>query len=172
VRAANQVDDRPGAGPIFRARLLDWPLLWQGEGLSIVKNRLRFRIARLAAALGVVAALWACNAPFIPVPPPGHEFTKALVSDGMGGQKVVWTAHGEPFEDGMSGRVYVFDATRGAGVIGLTAPDGSYTSAPFDGTEGDRVEVSYETAAGGLSNRFCYLLQEGPMAPVCPPTTP
>jgi hypothetical protein len=130
---------------------------------------LRLRIARLLLALGATAVVWACNAPFIPVPPPGHTFTKALVSDGMGGEKTMWTAQGEPFAEGASARVYVFEANRGVGVIGLARADGSYTSPPFEGTAGDRIEVSYETSAG-LSDRFCYQLVEGyTMAPNCLP---
>jgi hypothetical protein len=131
-------------------------------------THLRLRIARLVLALGATAAVWACNAPFIPVPPPGHEFTKALVADGMGGQKTVWTAHGQPFDEAPFARVNVFEAARGVGVIGLAAADGSYTSPPFEGTEGDRIEVSYETPAGSLSDRFCFLLVEGAPAPTCP----
>ena len=35
-------------------------------------NAMRRRLAKLATLLGAVALLWACNAPFIPVPPPGR----------------------------------------------------------------------------------------------------
>ena len=54
-------------------------------------NKLRLRLLRLAVALGAFALCWACNAPFIPIPPPGQttSFTSALVSDGAGGQKKV-----------------------------------------------------------------------------------
>ena len=131
-------------------------------------NRIRFRIARLVLALGAAAVVWACNAPFIPVPPPGQSFTKALVADGMGGQKTVWTAHGEPYDQAPFARVHVFDANRGVGVIGLAAADGSYASPPFEGTDGDRIEISYETPAGGLGDRFCFQLVEVVPAPVCP----
>jgi hypothetical protein len=131
---------------------------------------LRRRIARLAVALGVVALTWACNAPFIPVPPPGQSaaFTSALVSDGAGAQKTVWTAHGGPFASAASARFFIFDTERNAGVIAKALADGSYTSPPMDGAQGDHVQISYETTDGDLSASFCVLLMEGPTAPLCP----
>ena len=57
---------------------------------------LRRPLVRLATLLGAFTVLWACNAPFIPVPPPGASFTSALVDDGAGGQKTVWITHGLP----------------------------------------------------------------------------
>ncbi len=134
-------------------------------------NRLRLRIGRLAVALGAVALVWACNAPFIPVPPPGQSasFTTELVSDGAAGQKTVWIAHGLPGSVTAFARVFVFDATNEAGVIALAASDGSYQSPPMDGTRGDRVEISFETVQGDLSQSTCFQLVEGPSAPGCQP---
>ena len=59
-------------------------------------NALRRRILRLATLLGALTVVFACNAPFIPVPPPGATFTSELTDDGMGGQKTIWTTHGLP----------------------------------------------------------------------------
>jgi hypothetical protein len=134
-------------------------------------NKLRLRIARLTLALGVVALVWACNAPSIPVPPPGESvrFTSALVPDGAGGQKTVWIANGATNSVSAFARVFVFDATAGAGVIGLAASDGSYMSPPMDGTRGDRVEISFETVQGVLSASTCFQLIEGAAAPACQP---
>jgi hypothetical protein len=132
--------------------------------------RLRLRLARLALALGLASIVWACNAPFIPVPPPGQTatFTSELVSDGMGGQKTAWTAHGPALDDVAFAKVFVFNTGRGAGVITLAGADGSYTAPPFDGTEGDRVEIVYERPNGSRGVPACYLLQLGAMAPTCP----
>jgi hypothetical protein len=134
-----------------------------------MKN-LRLRLARLAAVLGVAALCWACNAPFIPVPPPGQtaSFTSALVSDGAGGQKTVWIAHGPPNSGTPYALFFVFDMTRGAGVIAKAAADGSYASPPMDGAMNDRVEIQYETQQGVVSDTACFVLVEGAQAPKCP----
>jgi hypothetical protein len=124
------------------------------------KLRLWHRLARLAAALGVAAACWACNAPFIPIPPPGQTatFTSALVSDGAGGQKTVWVAHGPPDKDAAFARFFVFDRELKAGVITTAAADGSFNSPPMDGTENDHVDINFETPAGGVSVPVCFVL--------------
>jgi hypothetical protein len=121
---------------------------------------LRLRIARLALVLGVAAACWACNAPFIPIPPPGQRatFTSAIVADGNGGQKTVWIAHGPPNMDAASARFYVWDENRKAGVIAQAAPDGSFDSQPMDGDLNDFVDIKFETPAGGLTMDVCFKL--------------
>src|SRR5882724_2469110 len=126
-------------------------------------NKLRLRIARIALALGVAALAWACNAPFIPIPPPGRtaSFSSQLVPDGAGGQKTVWVAHGGAYQPASFARIFVFDTERSAGVIALAAADGSYTTPPMDGVAGDRVEISYETPAFEVSARVCFQLMDG-----------
>jgi hypothetical protein len=120
----------------------------------------RLRIARLVLALGVAAACWACNAPFIPIPPPGQvaTFTSALVSDGNGGQKTVWVAHGPPNKDAARARFYIFDENQKAGVIAEAADDGSFDSRPMDGDLNDFVDIKFETPAGGLTMDVCFKL--------------
>jgi hypothetical protein len=145
-------------------------------------NKLRLRLARLALALGVAAACWACNAPFIPIPPPGQTatFTSALVSDDGGAPRTVWVAHGPPVNPPVTSaalaRVFVFDTNRMAGVIAEALDDGSYTSPPMDGDLGDRVEIWFETTQGAVSQSVCFLLTTDvvpsagnvPSAPRCP----
>lgn len=170
VSAANLVDDQPPAGPISRARPVDRPLLFKGGGLSLTMKRLRLRITRLVLALGLVSIVWACNAPFIPVPPPGQtaSFTSALVTDGAGAQKTVWMAHGPANADAAFARFFVFNTARGAGVITLAGADGHYDAPPMDGSEGDPVEISYERASGTRSAPVCFQLELGATAPTCP----
>jgi hypothetical protein len=129
---------------------------------------LRVRLGRLAVALGLATAIWACNAPFIPVPPPGQttSFTSQLVDDGAGGQKTMWVAHGDMGQAPALAHVEVFNDTRGLGVIGLANDDGSYVSPAFDGTQGDRVEISYKTG-DTHSVAVCFQLIEGASAPRC-----
>jgi hypothetical protein len=140
-------------------------------------KKLRLRIARLALALGVAATCWACNAPFIPIPPPGETatFTSALVSDGAGGQKTAWYAHGPANQWAVGARFFIFDDNRLAGVIAEANADGSFDSPAMDGTMGDRVEISFETKDGAFSTSVCFQLTTttvvppggAPSAPLC-----
>ena len=123
-------------------------------------NRLWLRIARLALTLGVAAACWSCNAPFIPIPPPAQTatFTSALVADDAGLPRTVWIAHGPANEFAHNARFFVFDTNRMAGVIAQAAADGSFDSPPMDGTAGDSVDINFETVQGALSPEVCFQL--------------
>jgi hypothetical protein len=143
-------------------------------------NRLWLRTARLTLALGVAAACWACNAPFIPIPPPGQTatFTSALVADDAGVPRTVWIAHGPANQFASRARFFVFDTNRMAGVIAEAAADGSFDSPPMDGTEGDEVDIKFETVQGASSTDVCFQLTTTtvltpedngvPSAPKCP----
>jgi hypothetical protein len=175
VRDANQVDVRLPKPAIRRVLALDRALLRSVEGRRfpghdrLMSTRLGPRLARLGAALGVVCLLWACNAPFIPVPPPGEtSFSSQVVSDGAGGQKTVWITRGGVNGNAALARFFVYDTNRGTGVIATAMQDGSYEAPAMDGTENDRVEVSYETPAGDFSAAICVLLADGPKALRCP----
>ena len=130
----------------------------------------RKRWSRLAAGLVCLAALWACKAPFIPVPPPGDTtFTPETVPDGMGGQKTVWITQGGPNGKAASATFFVQNTASGNGVITTANPDGSYQAPPLDGERGDRVHIFYKDVKGVSSAVSCQLLIEGPdAAPRCP----
>jgi hypothetical protein len=133
---------------------------------------MRRRFLKLASLLGGVALLWACNAPFIPVPPPGASFTSALVDDGAGGQKTVWTTNGLPSSHAAFAIYYVFNEQAGSGIIATAGADGTFTGTPMDGAMGDHVQISYRTPGGDYSDSLCLLLTTdvGPSgsAPRCP----
>lgn len=143
-------------------------------------KKLRFRTARLALALvGVAGVCWACNAPFIPIPPPGQTatFSSQVVTDGAGAQKTVWIAHGPPNKDAAFARFYVFNERLLTGVIAEAMADGSFDSPPMDGVLDDRVDIKFETPAGGLTPDVCFMLTTDasitkpstvPSAPHCP----
>jgi hypothetical protein len=138
-------------------------------------NAMRRRLARLATLLGAVALLWACNAPFIPVPPPGASFTSELVDDGAGGQTTEWVAHGLPSENAANAYFYIFNDAEQAGVIVVARPDGTYDSPPFAGMMGDPVRISYRSPTGeNYSDSICLLLttvvDAVGSAPRCPPS--
>ena len=137
-------------------------------------NALRRRFLKLATLIGAFVVLWACNAPFIPVPPPGATFTSELVDDGAGGQKTVWITHGLPSSQASLARYYVFDENTGNGIIATAGVDGTFTGDPIDGTLNDHVRLYYETPNGNYSESICLLLTTdvvGPVgsAPACPP---
>ena len=136
-------------------------------------NALRRRVLKLATLLGLFTVLWACNAPFIPVPPPGASFTSALVDDGAGGQKTVWIAHGLPSSNAANAYFTIFNEQTQDGVITVADPDGSYTSPSFDGKLNDHVKVAYKTPSGDQSDSICLLLttdvSAAGSAPACPP---
>ena len=136
-------------------------------------NALRRRLLKFGTLFGLVSVLWACNAPFIPVPPPGASFTSELVDDGAGGQKTVWTTHGLPSTNAAFARYSIFDANNGKGVITTAGADGTFTSTPMDGTLNDHIQLYYETPSGDYSESICLLLTTdvgaGGSAPACPP---
>jgi hypothetical protein len=112
-----------------------------------------------------VAVLWACNAPFIPVPPPGASFTSELVDDGQGGQRTVWITHGLPSNNAAFAHYTVFNLTRQEGIVAVAGADGTYTGMPMRGVMGDHVSISYETPAGAQSDSICLLLTTDVVAP-------
>jgi hypothetical protein len=133
-------------------------------------RRLRFRIARLAATLGVAALAWACNAPFIPVPPPGAiSFTSETLTDSSGVQKTLWITRGGANAFAGSALFFVFDQNQQAGVITTALPDGSFMTAPMEGAAGDRVVIYFQRPQGDYSPSTCRLITDGvPDAPLCP----
>ena len=130
---------------------------------------LRRRLARLAVTLAAVALIWACNAPFIPVPPPNNTtFTSMLVSAGDGGQKTVWITSGGPYPAAALAEFVIIDEPLGTGVVARAAADGSYQAPPMDGTQGDRVLIYFRTPQGEMGPEICKQLIEGPSpAPDC-----
>ncbi|HMF44502.1 MAG TPA: hypothetical protein VKQ32_27700 [Polyangia bacterium] len=137
-------------------------------------NALRRRLLKLATLLGAFTILWACNAPFIPVPPPGATFTSQLVDDGMGTQKTVWVTHGLPSMNAALATYYVYNERLGTGIIATAGPDGTFTGMPMDGVENDHIDLSYRTPNGDYSDSLCLLLTTalgsgGVSAPSCRP---
>jgi hypothetical protein len=132
------------------------------------------RLGRLATLLGAITFVWACNAPFIPVPPPGASFTTMLVTDSNGAPRTLWITHGMPSSQASFARYYVFNESLGSGIIASAGIDGTFTGAPMDGTLNDRIQLYYVTPGGDYSDSICVLLTEevvapGGSAPSCPP---
>jgi hypothetical protein len=137
----------------------------------MTKRSFRRRIARLVGAIGAFALAWACNAPFIPVPPPNQvTFTSDKLTDSAGVEHTFWITQGGPDNQAASALYYVYDTTRQAGVITQAAADGSFQAPPFEGAADDRVQIHFQRTNGDSSDVACKLLREGPdPAPDCPP---
>jgi hypothetical protein len=132
------------------------------------------RLGRLATLLGAFTLIWACNAPFIPVPPPGASFTSMLVTDGGGTQRTVWITHGLPSSQAAFARFFVYNERLSSGIIATANADGTFTGMPMDGAMDDRILINYQPPGGDYSESICLLLTEsvvapGGSAPSCPP---
>ena len=124
--------------------------------------------SRVRLALAGALALLACNAPFIPVPPPDNVFVAQLQTDASGTSKTVWITQGKSDPRAGLAKFFIFNEATGAGVIVDAMADGSYVAKPLDGTRGDRVIISYSTPNGDSSEAVCRQLVEGDPAPPCP----
>lgn len=129
------------------------------------------RIARLLAAGAVVVALWACGPVYIPVPPPMIQasFTASTWTDPSGAARQMWTAEGAPRVEQSGATFYLFNQEQKAGVITVARGDGSFTSPPMAGAEGDHVLIYFRDTRGESSSTTCLLLSEmRPTAGACP----
>jgi hypothetical protein len=122
-------------------------------------GRLRNRLARLAAVLGAVTVLWACNAPSFPVPPPNPTFSQASATS--------WITSGPAFAPASNARYSIVNESgaQPAGVILTADPDGSYTAPAIAGNVDDHIVIYYETPGGDFSEAICRLLEVGPSDP-------
>jgi len=119
------------------------------------------RWARLLASLALVAAIWACNTPYIPVPPAAApSFMAVTISEPMG-ERTLYEAHGAPFELGANAKFFIYNKALEIGVITKAAADGSYVAPLLDGKLGDPIEVFYQTPKGDVSPPLCRKLAEG-----------
>jgi hypothetical protein len=129
---------------------------------------LRRMIRHAGLVLAATAALAACNAPFIPVPPPDNVFVSESLTDGAGTTKTVWITQGKADPRAALAKFYIFNDSIGSGVIVDANADGTYTAPAMDGTQGDHVFISYTTPNGSDSEVACRQLIEGDPAPACP----
>ena len=109
--------------------------------------------------------LGGCTAPSVPLPPPELP---ALTFTGTtpGVVQIV----GKPSDRAADARFYVFDYDTGDGVITQAAHDGSFTSMPFNGNNGNTVQIYFDNKDGDRSQEVCTTLQlnVGLISMVCP----
>ena len=125
-------------------------------------------LRRMRWALVAAVCLLACNAPFIPVPPPDNTFMSELITDGSGNSRTFWVTQGKPDSRASLATFYIVNDTRGTGVIVERAnADGTYTAPPFEGASGDHIFIHYVTLNNSESETVCRQLVEGDPAPIC-----
>lgn len=101
-------------------------------------SRLRILLGATLLALGLAGA--ACYTPSVPLPPPlieNMQFTSGTTTG-----TVVLSS--PPETQIGAARFSVFNESQAIGVIFVSNADGSFTSPPFPGAEGDYIRVSYE----------------------------
>lgn len=101
-------------------------------------SHVRIVLGALALALGLCTA---CYTPSVPLPPPLVEqmqFTS--------GQTAGTVTLSSPAQAQIGAvRFSVFNVSKGMGVIFVSNADGSFTSPPFVGADGDYIDISYES---------------------------
>jgi hypothetical protein len=106
--------------------------------------------------LFVLAALTgACNTPSVPLPPPAL----GALSFQRSGQPDLVVVSGMPTSVHAGARFYVFNRDRGDGVITTANADGSFTTSPFPGGDGDLVQMYFDNREGARSQDVCVELR-------------
>ena len=123
------------------------------------KRLLRW-LAPLLAGFSFVV-VFACNSPFIPIPPPNPTFSQ----DSTSGQWAVSTA---PDSRAVGARFYIYNADLGSGLIQQAAPDGSMYAYPLQGVAGDRIQIRWERTPSEASLTICRPLGAGYVQQACP----
>jgi hypothetical protein len=106
----------------------------------------QLRIGLAAAVLAWLAT--ACLTPSVPLPPPllGQMTFAAGATAGQ------VTLQSPPQANTIgAARFTVYNASKQMGVIFESASDGSFTSPPFPGSDGDYIQLSYDKTTGSGS---------------------
>jgi hypothetical protein len=106
--------------------------------MNRLASRLRLLLGVMSLALGVGGT--ACYTPSVPLPPPLVENMQFALGTTTG--TVTLTSPAEP-QIGVA-RFSIFNESQNMGVIFVSNSDGSFSSPPFPGNEGDYIRVSYE----------------------------
>jgi hypothetical protein len=115
--------------------------------------------------LTLIALLGGCTTPSVPLPPP-ELMALSFTGNTPGIVQIV----GKPTDRHADARFYVFDYDTGEGVITKAGADGSFTSMPFAGNDGDQVQIYFDDRDGGRSQELCTTLQRdvGLISTRCP----
>jgi hypothetical protein len=122
-------------------------------------NRLLRWLAALLAGLSYVL-VFACNSPFIPIPPPNPTFSEGSTSG-------EWSVSTPPDSRAGGALYYIYNANLGSGLMQRAAADGSMYAYPLQGTAGDRIQIRWEKSAAQSSSSICRPLGQGLVVQGC-----
>lgn len=93
----------------------------------------------VAIASGVsLVVIFACNSPFIPIPPPDPNFSQESSSG-------EWAVSMPAAQNAIGARYYIYNATLGSGLIQKASEvDGSAYARPLQGQLGDHIYIHWE----------------------------
>ncbi|MGD0838064.1 MAG: hypothetical protein ABSB49_15605 [Polyangia bacterium] len=115
---------------------------------------------RLAAALLGLAmvAVFACNSPFIPIPPPNPTFGQVSADN--------WSVTMPPDGAAIGATYFILNARLGSGIIQEAAGDGSVFAQPLQGQVGDSIYIHWERGTD-TSSVLCRPLGPGLVQTSC-----
>jgi hypothetical protein len=122
-------------------------------------NRLLRWIAGIVAGASYLL-IFACNSPFIPIPPPNPTFTESATPG-------EWQVSTPPDSRASSAVFYIYNSNLGSGLIQRAAPDGSMFASPLIGQAGDRIGIHWERSTTDGSSTICRVLGAGTAVQGC-----
>jgi len=124
-----------------------------------IRNRLLRWLAGVVAGVSYLV-VFACNSPYIPIPPPNPTFTE-------GATQGDWAVSTPPDSGAIGARFYIYNATVGSGLIQAAAPDGSMNAYPLQGQVGDQILIHWERSQADGSSTICRPLGSGLVLQSC-----
>ena len=115
-------------------------------------------VVSVAAGVSLVV-VFACNSPFIPIPPPDPTFSQ----DPSSGD---WAVSLPPDARAIGSRYYIYNSTLGTGLIQKASADGSVYARPLQGQIGDSIYINWERGTES-SLAICRPLGAGLVQMVC-----
>jgi hypothetical protein len=123
----------------------------------MVRTQRRSRLLKWLAGLTAAASfviVFACNSPFIPIPPPDPTFSENSTSG-------EWSVSSGADSRARGAIFYIYNASTGSGLIQLAAQDGSMYAYPLYGKVGDRIQIHWERPVSESSSTICRPLGPG-----------
>lgn len=115
------------------------------------------RLAMVVTGLSLIA-VFACNSPFIPIPPPNPTFTQDSSGD--------WTVAAGPDSRAVGATYFIYNASLGSGIIQRAETDGSVYARPLHGQAGDHIFIHWERGVD-TSSVICRPLGQGLVQLTC-----
>ena len=127
-------------------------------GAAVAAPRRGMLLKRILLAAAALAVIVGCNTPSVPIPPPALE---SLAFQNAAGPPGMVVLQGQPNPRHARARFFAINRNNGDGVITTAADDGAFTTTPFAATEGDIMQMFYDTPAGEHSEEVCVQLRIG-----------